>query len=128
MALALKAAAIAVIGSLLALLLRRSVPEMALMISVTAGMTAAFFCVSIAGEIAEACAGFAEKSGISSVLLMPVIKCVGIALVTELAAQICRDASQGAAGAFVELCGTLCALYVALPLVRSLLGVVEVLI
>ena len=67
----------------------------------------------------------AEKSGISSLLLTPVLKCVGIALVTELGAQLCKDASQAAAAAFVELCGSLCALYVALPLISSLVSVVE---
>ena len=125
MAIAIKAAAIGVTGSILALLLRRAVPELSLLVSLSAGLMAAFFCIGILGEISRAYGLLAEKSCISSVLLTPVIKCVGIALVTELGAQICKDASQGAAGAFVELCGTLCALYVALPLLDSLVAVVE---
>ncbi|MBE6968608.1 MAG: hypothetical protein E7442_00585 [Ruminococcaceae bacterium] len=128
MTIAVKAAAIGVTGSILALLLRRSVPELSLMISLAAGLAAAFLCIGVTGEIAEAYESLAERSGISSVLLTPVIKCVGIALVTELGAQICKDASQGAAAAFVELCGTLCALYVALPLINSLVSVVEALV
>ena len=125
MAIAIKAAAIGVVGSILALLLRRAVPELSLLISLSAGLMAAFFCIGVLGELSRAYGFLAEKSGVSSVLLTPVIKCVGIALVTELGAQICKDASQGAAGAFVELCGTLCALYVALPLLDSLVAVVE---
>ena len=91
-------------------------------------MAAALLCIGVAAEISEAYSVLAEKSGVSSLLLTPVIKCVGISLVTELGAQICKDASQGAAAAFVELCGTLCALYVALPLISSLVAVVEGLI
>lgn len=125
MPVAIKAAAIGVTGSILALLLRRSVPELSLMISLGAGLAAAAFCIGVTGEIAQAYARLAEKSGVSPVLLTPVIKCVGIALVTELGAQICKDASQGAAAAFVELCGVLCALYTALPLINSLVAVVE---
>ena len=98
------------------------------MISLAAGLAAAFLCIGVTGEIAAAYESLSERSGISSVLLTPVIKCVGIALVTELGAQICKDASQGAAAAFVELCGTLCALYVALPLINSLVTVVEALL
>ena len=125
MAIAIKAVAVGVTGSILALLLRRSVPELSLMVSVAAGLAAAFLCIGITGELASAYGRLAEKSGVSSLLLTPVIKCVGIALVTELGAQLCKDASQGAAAAFVELCGSLCALYVALPLISSLVAVVE---
>ena len=125
MAIAIKAAAIGVTGSILALLLRKSVPELSLLVSLAAGLAAAYLCIGVTAEIAQAYETIAEKSGVSSVLLTPVIKCVGIALVTELGAQICKDASQGAAAAFVELCGTLCALFVALPLVSSLVSVVE---
>ena len=125
MAIAIKAVAVGVTGSILALLLRRSVPELSLMVSVAAGLAAAFLCIGITGELVSAYGRLAEKSGVSSLLLTPVIKCVGIALVTELGAQLCKDASQGAAAAFVELCGSLCALYVALPLISSLVAVVE---
>lgn len=125
MAIAIKAVAVGVTGSILALLLRRSVPELSLMVSIAAGLAAAFLCIGITGELASAYGRLAEKSGVSSLLLTPVIKCVGIALVTELGAQLCKDASQGAAAAFVELCGSLCALYVALPLISSLVAVVE---
>lgn len=128
MGIAVKAAAIGVTGSILALLLRRSVPELSLLVSLAAGLAAAFLCIGVTAELASAYENLAGKSGVSPVLLTPVIKCVGIALVTQLGAQLCRDASQGAAAAFVDLCGTLCALYVALPLISSLVSVVEGLI
>ena len=125
MGIAVKAAAIGVTGSILALLLRRSVPELSLLVSLAAGLAAASLCIGVTAELTAAYENLAEKSGVSTVLLTPVVKCVGIALVTQLGAQLCRDASQGAAAAFVELCGTLCALYVALPLISSLVSVVE---
>ena len=88
MPIAIKAAAIGVTGSILALLLRRSVPELSLMISLGAGLAAAALCIGVTGEIAQAYGRLAEKSGVSSVLLTPVIKCVGIALVTELGGPV----------------------------------------
>ena len=125
MGIAVKAAAIGITGSIVALLLRRTVPELSLMVSLAAGLMAAFLCIGVTAELAEAYENLAQKSGISSVLLTPVIKCVGIALVSQLGGQLCKDASQGAAAAFVELCGALCALCVALPLISSLVSVVE---
>ena len=67
----------------------------------------------------------AEKGGIDAVYLSPVLKCIGIGMITHLAAQVCRDAQQGSIASAVELCGTLCALYISLPLIRSLLAIVE---
>ena len=79
----------------------------------------------MASGILEVLRRLAEKNAVSSVYTTPVLKCVGIGLVTHLASQICRDAQQGSVGAAVELCGTLCALYVSLPLIESLLSTVE---
>ena len=52
----------------------------------------------------------------------PLLKCAAVGVVTKLGANFCRDASQSAAAAAVELLGTVCALSVAMPL---LLGVLK---
>lgn len=61
----------------------------------------------------------AETAQIDNELLSPLMKTVGIALVTGLAAQICRDGGAGSVAMALELCGGLSALYVALPLIRA---------
>ena len=55
----------------------------------------------------------------------PVLKCVGIGVVTRLSADICRDAGQSAASSAVELCGAACALVTAMPLIRTLLQMIS---
>ncbi len=120
-----RAAAIAVVGSILALLLRKDAAEQSLTLSVVTGMLIVWISATVASEILDALRRLAEKNAVSTVYTAPVLKCVGIGVVTHLASQICRDAQQGSVGAAVELCGTLCALYVSLPLVRSLLATVE---
>ena len=115
----------AVIGSILALLLRKYTPELSLTVTILAGDH----------RMARGCGGFAyfrssardrrEGRGIDAVYLSPVLKCIGIGMITHLAAQVCRDAQQGSIASAVELCGTLCALYISLPLIRSLLAIVE---
>ena len=82
----------------------------------------------LASRISEHIRSIALSGGVSTVYLSPVLKCVGIGLVTHLASQICRDAQQGSVASAVDLCGTLCALYVSLPLIRSLLATVEKLV
>ena len=120
-----RAAAAAVIGSILVLLLRRYTPELSLLLAVVTGAVIVWICAGIAAHVTEALRSVSEKGGIPSAYVSPVMKCIGIGLVTNLAAQICRDAGQGSAASAVELCAALCALYTALPLIESLLAVVE---
>lgn len=128
MELAVKAAAVGLTGTVLALLLRRNTPELSLALSLCAGLLAGSLCIGICGEIADSLRRLAVRSGVSYTLITPVFKCVGIGIVTELASQLCADSGQKAVGSFLELCGTLCALFAALPLLRALTAVVEKLI
>lgn len=120
-----RAAGCAVVGSLLALLLRKYTPELSLLTAIATGGVIVWISVSVCGRVVETLRRIAERSGVEAVYLSPVLKCVAIGVVTHMAAQLCRDAQQGSVGAAVELCGTLCALYVSLPLIEALLSVVE---
>lgn len=119
-----RAAAAAVIGSILALLLKKYTPELSLLTALAAGVAVAWLSASVCGRVADVLREAAAAGGVSSLYVSPVMKCVGIGLVTNLASQVCRDAGQGTVASAVEVCGTVCALYVSLPLIESLLAVV----
>ena len=55
---------------------------------------------------------------------MPV-KALGIAYISEFAADTCRDAGQSASASAVELCGAAGALYAAIPLMKAVMKTVE---
>ncbi len=120
-----RAAACAVIGSILALLLQKYTPELSLATVLITGVVIVWISSAVCLRIAETLRDVARRSGVEAVYLAPVLKCVGIGMVSHLAAQICRDAGQGSAASAVELCAALCALYTALPLIEALLAVVE---
>ena len=69
-----------------------------------------------------------DQTGLSPAVISPVMKCVGIGVVTRLTTDLCRDAGQSAAASAVELCGTACAMVTALPLIRSLMQLVTELV
>jgi len=60
-----------------------------------------------------------DTAGLSPTLLAPVLKTVGIGILTRLASDICKDAGQSAIASTVELAGTVAALYIALPLMQT---------
>ncbi len=125
MELMLKAAMTAVAGALLGLLLKRELPELGLALSLALCTAAALVAMELFSGLRELFSLAGELTGLSPALLAPVMKCVAVAVVTKLAVELCRDGGQGALAAAVELCGTACAMAMALPLVKSFLQMIR---
>ena len=114
-----KIIAICLIGAVLTLLLEKSHPELAILLalSVCAGLLP--FGLSRLGTVLSVLKQLAQAGGLSSDLLQPLVKTVGIALLTRTGAELCRDAKQGAMASVVEMAGAFCAIIVSLPLLGA---------
>ena len=115
-------AALCVVGTLLAMVVRRGSPELSLLLTLAA-VTAVL--ASLAGALSELLSflrELGERSGLPAALFVPLYKTVGIALVVKLGGTLCRDAGESALGAAVETAGAVCALLTALPLLRAVLN------
>ena len=111
--------AIAVAGTLCALTLRRQTPELALILGLVTACLLLFRCREAISQALELMEELAALSGLSGELLSPLVKTVGIALVTRLAAQVARDGGMGGVAAFTDMAGSLCALVTVTPLIRA---------
>lgn len=122
---AVRMAAAAVAAVLLALLLKKSSPEMSMLLSAAAAVT---ILVPALGELTGIRAfidSLAEAAAISPAYISPVVKSVGIGLVTHFASDVCRDCGQSAVCSAVEAAGTLFAVCAALPLMRAVFGMIS---
>ena len=124
----MKAAAASVLACAVCLLLKKPSPELGLGLSVTVcvgGLAmAAVLLEPILGLLSEA----RELSGLSEALFYPVMKSVGIGVCAKLSADICKDSGQAAIAGTMETLGAVCALYTAMPLMETLLAMLEELI
>ena len=114
-----KIAAAAVTAALFGTVVRRGAPELALLLTVTAGvwiLTAVLDGLGAAAAMAERLAQLAQMD---AAVAGPVLKTVVVALVTRITAEICRGAGEGGLAAFVETAGTILALTAALPLMAA---------
>ena len=103
---------------------RREREEQALLLGLAAAaMIVAVALQSLSGA-EEALRKAGERSGLSPVLTVPVLKSLGLALMARFSAELCRDAGQTAAASAVELASSCAILCVALPLLQSLLELV----
>ena len=86
-------------------------------LKIAAAAVAAAVCAVVVKQLGEA-------AGLSPAVLAPVLKTVGIAILTHISAEVCRDAKESGIAAFVETAGAAVALCVALPLLRAVLDTV----
>lgn len=121
----LKVAAAGMIAAICAMVVRRQVPELALLLTLSAGVMILAFCSGALGKVVAFLDALAQTSGLQSGILTPVMKVTGIALVTQLAAHLCRDAQEGALAAAVETAGSVLALLCILPLMTAVLELME---
>lgn len=121
----IKIAGIGIVGASLALLIKKNSPEMSLMITIAVCVLIICVFLSFVSPILEFLKNLADTAGISSSLLSPLLKAIGIGIVSKSASQICIDAGESSIAAFIEMTGTMLAIYVSLPLMSSVLELVK---
>lgn len=125
MELLLKIAAGAVSAALCAAVLRRNGAEFAVVVMLAAGIWVMSIALQALGEVVSSLARLARIAQIDAQWIEPVIKIVGLSVITRVSGEVCRAAGEGGIAAFVEVAGTFLALAAALPLVNAVVEMVS---
>ena len=108
--------ALCVTGALLAVLLKRTNPDMALLLAL-AVCGAVLLLAEPLEEIRDFLTQLADGGQLPAELFAPLVKTVGVALVSRTGSDLCRDAGEGAMASLVETAGV--AILVSLPLFQA---------
>lgn len=117
-------AAVAVAGALCATVIKRQTPDMALVVTLCAVTVILGKAMVLLEPVRMLMDALGESAGLSAAVLAPVVKTVGIALLTRVCAELCRDANESGIAAAVEIAGSACAMVVCLPLFRAVLEMI----
>lgn len=116
--------AAAAIGTVCAAVVRKQTPELALIVTLVTVALILGKAMETLAPVRELMETLGERSGLSAAVLAPVVKTVGIALLTRVCAELCRDANESGIAAAVETAGGVCALLVCLPLFEAVLKLI----
>ena len=119
-----KIAAIAVAAALCAVVVKKNVAELGMVLALCAGAIILSCSLGALEGVKELMDTLADTAGLSPAVLAPVVKTVGIAVLTRVSAELCGDAKEGGIAAFVETAGAAAALLVSLPLLKTVLSMV----
>ena len=120
----LRVAALGVAAALCAVVVKKNVQEVGIVLALAAGTIILDFAFDAISSVRALIDRLGELAGLSSAVLTPVIKTVGIAIVTKVSGEICRDAKEGGIASFVEIAGSALALFTALPLLEAVLDTI----
>ncbi len=119
-----KAAAIAVAGAVCVVVVKKNTREIGMVLALAAGVLVLSLSIGAMTGVRELMDRLSEAAGLSPAVLAPVLKTVGIAILTRVSAELCRDVEEGGIAAALETAGAASALFVALPLLRAVLDTV----
>jgi len=119
-----KAAGLVLVTACVVLLIRRTIPEFALAVSIGSVTVILLLALPLLRPLEELKETVNRLFGTGDVYLLPVIKCCLTAVVARITADLCRESSQNAAASAIEWIGILCALGAAMPLVRTMLSTI----
>ena len=124
----MKAAAVSVVGAVMAVVLKKNSPEMAVLLTISLGCLVLYLAADIFSTVVHFMEELTDTAGLSSASLAVVMKTVGIAVLTKIASGICSDAGQGSVASALELLGSAAALYIALPLMETVFHMIRSLV
>lgn len=117
----LQLCAFAVCAALAALTLRRLRPEMGAALSLSAGLLLTGLILPALTEVVSLLTALGREGGVADATLTALLKITGMSLVSDLAAQVCRDAGEDGLALRTELSGRVMILLLTLPTMRALL-------
>ena len=117
-----RVAAVCAAAALLAVVIKRGTPEIAMVLVMAAaamGLLALREPVTALGDLFSL---LRKESGLAPEWFTPLYKTLGIAVVVRIGGDLCRDADARALAGVVETAGAVCALAVAAPLLERVLN------
>lgn len=121
--------ALAFLGAIAGVFLHESrLPVLGLLVVLVVGCMIFLKVLPQLAEVLRVFEQLAEYASLNRVYLFTVFKALGIAYISEFAAQICRDAGQNALACKIEMAAKIGVLLLAVPIMMSVLeSVIQIL-
>ncbi|MTI48201.1 stage III sporulation protein AD [Sporosalibacterium faouarense] len=117
-------AGIGIIATILAVILKEQKQEIALQISIVAGLVIFLFVITKLEYVVEVLSTLADRVDLDFIYFSTILKVIGIAYIAEFAAQVSRDAGEGAIASKIELGGKVLIMVVSMPILMGLLDLI----
>ncbi|WP_191969118.1 stage III sporulation protein AD [Bacillus sp. FJAT-29937] len=112
---------VALVATFLALIVKEQKPNFAFLLIVFVGCAIFLFLVDQIYAIIHMIERIAINAKVNMIYIETILKIIGIAYIAEFAAQITKDAGQGAIASKIELGGKILILAMAIPILTVMI-------
>lgn len=120
----IKIIGIAFVAVIIIVILKQYRPEFAIYASILAGVLILILVSDTLSGIIEMVKSISSKTNINSNFLAILIKITGIAILTEFAVSICKDAGESAIASKVDIGGKVIIISLSIPIISALVDTV----
>ncbi|MDQ0337736.1 stage III sporulation protein AD [Caldalkalibacillus uzonensis] len=115
---------VGLVACVLALVLKEQKPVFAFLLATFTGVLIFFFLIGKIYDVIRVLERLAVEGGLNLIYLKTILQIIGIAYIAEFAAQITRDAGQGAIASKIELAGKVLIMFMAIPIITVIIETV----
>jgi stage III sporulation protein AD len=115
---------IGIIGVICVLILKNTKSEMAIFVSIGAGIIMLIYILTSLSNVVEIFSNIINKTSIDNSLFSGVLKVIGIGYITEYSSSICKEEGCESIGSKIMLGGKIAIFMVSLPVLESLVDLV----
>lgn len=120
--------AICLLVAILAAMLKKQTPELALLLAIAAVITVLAVLADALQDITALIERLLSAGGLPRELFLPLLKTAAIALISKITGDLCRDAGQSAIASLVDIAGAFGVIVVSLPLFEAVWEILQTLI
>lgn len=125
MELYMRSAALVLLAVILTLVISRQSRDMSILLSLGVCVIVMISCVSFLSPIIEFIRELRRIGDLEQAFLGILLKCVGVGLLSELAALICADAGENAMGKSLQILSGIVIVWLSLPLMKQVIVLLE---
>ena len=120
-----KLSLLAVLGSILAIVIKSQKNEYSQLVSLAIGIVVFFFISAKAGGIIDAVYSFVQYIDVDKTYIKILLKMTGITYIAEFSSSVCKDAGYSAIASQIEVFSKVSLLAISLPVVAALLETIS---
>ena len=120
----IKIIGIGIIALIIIIIIKQYRPEFSVYISLIAGSLILILVLDKISGIINLLTNLASKASVNNEFIFLLIKITGIAVLTEFAVSVCRDAGESAIASKIDIGGKVMIIAISIPIISSLLQTV----
>ena len=113
-----------IIALILVIVIKQYKPEFALYISIAAGLIIFFLVIDKLSGIIDLLMNLSNKANINQDFIIILLKITGIAILSEFAISVCKDAGEAAIASKIDFGAKIIMVAISIPIIASLLEMI----